>query len=211
MNFPFFFLFRNQKKKMSSPPKLVQRRDTLVEHYSHHADEHGKISLQRIVVVSIDPSSAEYVVNWALDNYIRPDSDLIVLVHVRVLEIPMAPYVDTTGYMDDVAEERREESHSLLKSWATQLWHKKIACKAISMIGDPKQEIVRKVTEIHADTLIMGSRNLGTFKRTFLGSVSDHCVHHAPCTVVIAKPPTPDDEEKESRRKSLLQRITSSS
>ena len=40
-----------------------------------------------------------------------------------------------------------------------------IACKAISMIGDPKAEIVRKITDIHADALVMGSRNLGTIKR----------------------------------------------
>ena len=69
MNFPFTSFV------MSS--KLLHRNDTLVEHYSHHEDEHGKIQLQRIVVVSIDPGSADYVVNWAVDNYIRSESDLV--------------------------------------------------------------------------------------------------------------------------------------
>ncbi|KAI9497678.1 hypothetical protein BDB00DRAFT_803589 [Zychaea mexicana] len=185
------------------------KRDTLVEQYSHNEEEHGHIQLQRVVVVSIDPNSAEYVLNWALNNFIQPDQDLVVLVHVRVLDIPMAPYVDSTGYMDDIAEERKEESHDLLKTYASRLWHKQIACKAISMIGDPKAELVRKVKDTHADALIMGSRNLGTIKRTLLGSVSDHCVHHAPCAVIIAR--SPDDEDKSSRRRSILSRITSSS
>lgn len=77
----------------------------------------------------------------------------------------MAPYADSAGYMDDAAEERKTESHDLLKEYASGLWHKQIACKAVSMIGDPKAEIVRKVQETHADVLIMGSRNMGTIRR----------------------------------------------
>lgn len=48
--------------------------------------------------------------------------------------------------------------------------------------------------------------------RTLLGSVSDHCVHHAPSTVIIAKPPAEHEDEgnKETRRRSFLQRIRSS-
>ncbi|KAI9278448.1 hypothetical protein BDA99DRAFT_554082 [Phascolomyces articulosus] len=196
--------------KSPKSPKDGHKRDTLVEQYSHTEDEHGTIQLQRVIVISIDPNSAEYVLNWALENFIRPESDLVVLIHVRILEIPMAPYVDSTGYMDDVAEERKEESHSLLKTYAGKLWHQQIACKAISMIGDPKAEIIRKIQDIHADTLIMGSRNLGTIKRAFLGSVSDHCVHHAPCSVIIAKPPE-ETVSKPGRRRSILSRFTSGS
>lgn len=140
----------------------------------------------------------------------------------------MAPYADSAGYMDDAAEERKEESHDLLKEYASGLWNKQIACKAVSMIGDPKAEIVRKVQETNADVLIMGSRNMGTirryvlikkrvfmyslfYSRTLLGSVSDHCVHHAPSTVIIAKAPVEreDESNKDTRRRSFLQRIRS--
>jgi nucleotide-binding universal stress UspA family protein len=38
--------------------------------------------------------------------------------------------------------------------------------------------------------LIIGSRGMGAFKRTFLGSVSDYCVHHCHCPVIIPKMPT---------------------
>lgn len=36
------------------------------------------------------------------------------------------------------------------------------------MIGEAKTEIVRKATEIKADALIMGSRQMGTIKRYLL-------------------------------------------
>jgi nucleotide-binding universal stress UspA family protein len=38
-----------------------------------------------------------------------------------------------------------------------------------------------------ADLLVLGSRGHGGFAEALLGSVSQHCVHHAPCPVVIIR------------------------
>ncbi len=38
-----------------------------------------------------------------------------------------------------------------------------------------------------ADLLVVGSRGHGGFAQALLGSVSQHCVHHAPCPVVIIR------------------------
>ncbi len=39
-----------------------------------------------------------------------------------------------------------------------------------------------------ADLLVVGSRGHGGFSGLLLGSVSQHCVTHAPCTVVVVRP-----------------------
>ena len=51
--------------------------------------------------------------------------------------------------------------------------------------GDPGGAICSFAAEVGADAIVMGSRGRGGFKRAVLGSVSDHVVRHAPCTVVI--------------------------
>jgi nucleotide-binding universal stress UspA family protein len=38
-----------------------------------------------------------------------------------------------------------------------------------------------------ADLLVVGSRGHGGFTEALLGSVGQHCVHHAPCPVVVVR------------------------
>ncbi|KAI8991993.1 hypothetical protein BDF20DRAFT_909691 [Mycotypha africana] len=180
---------------------VSNRRDSLVHTYS------GNDNLSRVVLLCLDPLSAEVTYKWALDNFISIEKDLVVLVHVRQIDIPVAPYINSTGYIDEVSEERRNESHHLLRTFAEDLNKKKFACKAISMVGDPKHEILRKAKEIRADVVIMGARNMGAIKRTLLGSVSDYIAHNCPCTVVITKPE--QEAQQEHRRKSIIS-LTSS-
>ncbi|KAI8345306.1 hypothetical protein EDC96DRAFT_521731 [Choanephora cucurbitarum] len=176
------------------PP--LQKTDTLVHSHPEEIPD-----LTRVVLICLDPDSAEVTFHWAMENFIEPHKDLVVLVHVRQIDIPVAPYINSTGYVDDVSAERREESHHLLRTYAEKLSKHKIACKAISMVGDPKLELLRKAKEIKSDVVLMGARKMGAIKRTLLGSVSDYLVHNCPCTVIVTKPE--EVSHHEDRRKSI--------
>lgn len=47
--------------------------------------------------------------------------------------------------------------------------------------------------------IVMGSRGIGTIRRTFLGSVSDYCVHHAHIPVAVVPPPLEESTEAEAK------------
>jgi nucleotide-binding universal stress UspA family protein len=51
--------------------------------------------------------------------------------------------------------------------------------------GSPGPAVCDFAAEVSADVIVAGSHGRGGFKRALLGSVSDHIVRHAPCSVLV--------------------------
>jgi len=54
-------------------------------------------------------------------------------------------------------------------------------------VGDPIEKILETAREIDADLIVVGSHGKSGWKRMLLGSVSDGVLHHAHCSVLIAR------------------------
>jgi nucleotide-binding universal stress UspA family protein len=52
--------------------------------------------------------------------------------------------------------------------------------------GDPAAVLLRRSEG--ADMLVVGSRGHGGFNRLLIGSVSEKCVRHATCSVIVIRP-----------------------
>ena len=59
--------------------------------------------------------------------------------------------------------------------------------------GDFGVAICDAARELGASAIVIGTRGRGGLKRAVLGSVSDHVVRHAPCTVVVTNPKAAED------------------
>lgn len=55
------------------------------------------------------------------------------------------------------------------------------------VIEGPTQRVLVEACTPH-DLLVIGSRGHGGFTGLLLGSVSNYCTHHAPCSVVVVRP-----------------------
>lgn len=64
-----------------------------------------------------------------------------------------------------------------------------VTVETTAVEGPPAQILVR--TAEGADLLVVGSRGHGGFSGVVLGSVSLHCVSHAPCPVVVVRGAAP--------------------
>ncbi|ORX77515.1 adenine nucleotide alpha hydrolases-like protein [Basidiobolus meristosporus CBS 931.73] len=165
--------------------------DSAIHDQVVHQDERTQ-ETNRVILIPVDESqNSRYAIEWSIENFLRPKSDIVVLTHVRPLYVSSGTfatgYVDMGSYATTIEDQYREGSHRLLKEYAHILKDKNILCKAIAMRGDAREEILRKAVELKADMVIMGSRGLGTLKRALLGSVSDYCAHNLPMPLVIVK------------------------
>ncbi|KAJ3111294.1 hypothetical protein HK100_002738 [Physocladia obscura] len=162
--------------------------DTTNQHESHKTPEPT-----RIIAIAVDSSKySEYAFDWTINNLVRPESDQIILMNVRpTVSFPgvyIAANIDFSKEFEKIENANKAESHELLTRYAAKLPPHVYNVKGVAMRGDPRDEIAFKVEEVHADMLVIGSRGLGAFKKTFLGSVSDYLVHHLKVPVIVPRP-----------------------
>ena len=118
-------------------------------------------------------------------------SDEIRIVCVVDMAIPFAidvygGYIPETAELERSAKENAETVvDSTLKKVKGAL--PRVEVTAEVLFGSPDSRIVETAEEWPADLIVMGSHGYNAWERLLLGSVSDSVVHHAPCSVLIAR------------------------
>ncbi len=100
---------------------------------------------------------------------------VISVVPVHPGRAPVDPWDDRTVHAEELLEARK-----LLREAG-------IEATLIEPGGDPAKVIEQIAEERGYDTIVIGSRGLGTVARALQGSVSEHVAAHAHATVVIAR------------------------
>lgn len=163
--------------------------------------EHDKaFEPKRVICIPIDESdSSIHTIQYAIKTLINNNTDQVVLLHTRPpafndfsLELTGLPYVIPSAEIEKVEIHSRDFSHNLLKKAAKYFQDQSIHVRAISLRGEPREELEYKIGELKPDFVIMGSRGLNAFSRVMLGSVSEHMIHHLKCPVMVV-PFTPEN------------------
>jgi nucleotide-binding universal stress UspA family protein len=144
------------------------------------------------VVVAYDLShSASAALHRALAVAIRAPFHVLHFVcvidpHIAVAGIPVAGKIDYR-YAERVQQAIAEMITQELRSREVG---PSVHFFVHARIGKPADEILNLAREIGADLIIIGSKGSTGLERLVLGSVSEHVVREAGCTVEVARPKT---------------------
>lgn len=173
---------------------------------------------QRRIAIAVDLSEeSANAVKWAVNNYLRP-GDAVILLHVRPTSVLYGAdwgsmqlqinnnendrntppsETDQQQLEDDFDNFTTTKANSL----AQPLLDAQIPFKIhIVKDHDMKERLCLEVERLGLSAVIMGSRGFGAATRRTskgrLGSVSDYCVHHCVCPVVVVRSTDGDDDGK---------------
>ena len=100
---------------------------------------------------------------------------VVSVIPVRAGRSPIDPWDDRIVHDQQLAEARGIVARH------------GISAEMFAPAGDPARTIERLADRGHYDTIVVGSRALGTIDRLVQGSVSEHVATHANATVVVAR------------------------
>lgn len=151
---------------------------------------------RRLILVAVDSSThAERAFQFYIDNLHLPENDILFY---HVAEKPNLSTVSLKDPMSFPADDwhkeltrRNEDVNALESKYEYLRTSKQMKGQFLTVYEDkakPGEAIVSAAEEKNATMIVIGTRGLGTIRRTILGSVSDYVVHHAKCTVMICPP-----------------------
>ena len=89
----------------------------------------------------------------------------------------------TPQQFDEADDSRRTGAGEILEQTVTALALTGVEARIID--GDPGRALCDLAREVEATAIVVGTRGHGGLRRAVLGSVSDHVVRNAPCSVLI--------------------------
>jgi nucleotide-binding universal stress UspA family protein len=130
-------------------------------------------------------------------SLLRPADTVVVVTVVDTVDPSLAD--DATGHAgatmthDEVEAQHHEaktDGQAIVERTAADLSSDDLSPKDIVtrvLEGAPGPALCKFASDTAADAMIVGSRGRGGIKRALLGSVSDHVVRNAPCSVVVTR------------------------
>ena len=115
----------------------------------------------------------------------------IISVYEQMAPMTAEPFAISAQYYQEMMDLARRQCETFAADSVEQI--KKIIPTTNSNVqtevkfGSPARVIVDEAKDWDADLIVVGSHGRGFWGRLTLGSVSDAVVHHAPCSVLVAR------------------------
>lgn len=143
------------------------------------------------VLLATDGSESALKAARFLNSMAATHAELKVAV-VTVVPVPQPIALATmagTTYVPDVPVDAmvQNEAEPILERTLEVLGLDSERVTKEVLVGAPAEELCRLARAEHYDMIVLGNRGLNPIKEFLMGSVSDRCLHLAPCPVLIVK------------------------
>jgi nucleotide-binding universal stress UspA family protein len=148
-------------------------------------DSQGRMIVMRILL-AVDNSECSNAAAKSIAERPWPsESTIRVLFVVRMYTPLPTPY----GMLSDeeVTQPLFREAEGVLEQTTAKLGAPGLTIEKCVRQGDPRHEIVEEAKDWSADLIIVGSHGRTGVQRWLLGSVAEHVVRHASCSVEVVR------------------------
>ena len=140
---------------------------------------------QRIVVGVDGSDGGRAALRWALEEAALRKATVDAVLAWHLTFLAGSPAVAVAF---DPAEEAADAHRRLEQLVSEAVGSDHAGVEVSSIVAEGTAARVLLDVAKGADLLVLGSRGHGGFTGLLLGSVSQQCVHHAPCPVVVVRP-----------------------
>lgn len=125
----------------------------------------------------------QYVVDLARDTGMALQIHVVNVQHEPII---YGEYV-TSAMIDELNNSLMAKSRNVLDEAAAMLQAGGLTCETHTQLGNVAEQINDAVKRLGCDTVVMGTRGLGSFTGLVLGSVASRMIHEVSVPVLLVK------------------------
>jgi nucleotide-binding universal stress UspA family protein len=149
----------------------------------------------RIIIASDGSIEAEAVVasvaarSWPEKTEVQIISAVQTLVPATTTALEADTFMQEPAYtvICEIDERERNRLHAVCEAGIDVLRRAGLITTSSVLDGDPRDIILASADLANPDVIFLGARGLGRVERLLLGSVSNHIVSHARCTIEVVR------------------------
>jgi len=139
------------------------------------------------ILVAIDGSVPSGAAVKAVTRRPWPPGSMVRVLTVARPLLPPGELPMVGATYDQLTRELLEEANKVAARAADALRESGLSIETAVREGDPRAEIVAEADRWGADLIVLGSHGRTGVKRWLMGSVAEHVIRHAPCSVEVAR------------------------